>query len=86
MLGNNPVKFCVVRKLVGSGCLNRTCVCASAALDALVCVDLVLAVAFNNSAYRASIYTSAARNASVGNLVCHTYVPPLDLLYIHFNT
>ena len=65
------LSFCFVRILVGSGCLNRASLSTCAALDALVCVDLELAVALSDCANGASIYTCTASDASVCNLVCH---------------
>ena len=49
---------------------NRASLCARAAADALVSVDLVH-IALRNAGNRASVCASAACNALVGNLVCH---------------
>ena len=56
-----------------------TNVSTSAALDASVGVDLILAVALGDSAYRALIGTSAARDTIVRNLISHD-VTSLNLL------
>ena len=50
---------------------NRAVICACAAADAGVSVDYVLAVALGDAANRAAICASTARNALIGNLVCH---------------
>lgn len=47
-------------------------ICARTAGYAFVSVDNILAVAFGNAAGGASILASAARNAFVRNLVCHS--------------
>ena len=50
---------------------NGTCACASAAVDASVSVDNVLAVTLGNCVYGAAISASAASDALVRNYVCH---------------
>lgn len=45
--------------------------CASAAVETCVSVDLILAVAFGNSACRALCSTSAAGNAIIRNFISH---------------
>jgi hypothetical protein len=64
-------------RLFSCGSGHRASLCASTALDALVSVDLVLAIAFLDCVYRASLCASTASNALIGNLVCHFSVPPL---------
>ena len=46
-------------------------VCASAAFDALFCINNVLAVAFLDSFYRAVLCASTTADASIGNYICH---------------
>ena len=58
-------------ELVSLRSVNRASVCAGAAVDALVSVDYVLAVALSDSLSGAVLSASAARDAIVGNLVCH---------------
>ena len=49
----------------------RACACAGTAIDALSRVDLELAVAHADSAYRALCLTSATRYTAVINYECH---------------
>ena len=58
-------------QLLSSRSLYRTYACASAAIDALVCVDFILTVFFCNAGYGTFVRTSTARDARVGNLICH---------------
>ena len=44
---------------------------ASAAIDALVGIDFILAVAFGNRLHGAFGFASAAADAFIGNLICH---------------
>ena len=53
------------------GSANGAGACTSAAVDASVSVDNVLAVALGNCVYGAAVCASAARNALIGNYVCH---------------
>ena len=53
------------------GSLNGASVCARAAVDALVSVDLVLAVSLVDSLGGAVLCASAAGDAIIANLVCH---------------
>ena len=62
-----------LRLLCLLGCFYRAGSCASATFDALICVDLVLAVAFGDSFYRAFCCASAAADASITNYICHTF-------------
>jgi hypothetical protein len=50
---------------------NGTCAFASAAIDASICVDLVLSVALGNSLNGAGSSASAAADASIINNTCH---------------
>ena len=61
----------VVVKLFCNRCANRTYAVARTAIDALVSVDVVLAVAFSDSFYRALVNASTAHNAFVTNNVSH---------------
>ena len=61
----------VKKQLLSSRSLYRTYACASAAIDALVCVDFILTVFFCNAGYGTFVRTSTARDARVGNLICH---------------
>ena len=53
------------------GSANRACLSTSTARDALVCVDIILAVAFCNCIHGASLNTCTASYAIIGNLECH---------------
>ena len=55
------------------GSFDRAGSCASAALDALFSVDLVLAVSLGDSLYGAVICASAAADASITNYICHVF-------------
>jgi len=57
--------------LFSNGSFNGAGCCASAAIDALVLVDFVLAVLFADSANGAVFCTCTATDASVCNYVCH---------------
>ena len=57
--------------LLSLGSLNGASVCARAAVDALVSVDLVLAVSLVDSLGGAVLSASAAGDAIIANLVCH---------------
>ena len=61
-------------ELLSLGSLNGASVCAGAAVDALVSVDLVLAVSLVDSLGGAVLSASAAGNAIIANLVCHCRV------------
>ena len=54
----------------------RACVCARAAIDALIGIDYIYAVTLGNSLNGALSCACAATDAIFGNLVCHGYVPP----------
>jgi 3-oxoacyl-ACP reductase-like protein len=58
-------------ELLSLGSLNVASVCARAAVDALVSVDLVLAVSLVDSLGGAVLSASAAGDAIIANLVCH---------------
>lgn len=55
---------------------NRAGACASAAANASVSVDNVLAVTLGNCVYRTSLSASAASDAIVRNYICHNSIPP----------
>lgn len=59
------------------GSANRAGACTSAAINASVSVDNILAVALRDSAYRTSISASAASDALVRNYICHSCFPPV---------
>ena len=52
---------------------NRAASCAGTAFDALIGIDLVLAVALGDGANRAVAGTSAAHNARITNFISHNY-------------
>jgi hypothetical protein len=62
------------------GSADRASAFASAALNAKLCVDDVLAVALSDRADGASLGASAAGYAIIGNLVCHVFYPPFTLV------
>ncbi len=59
------------KKSVSLRSTDRASICAGTALNALVCVDNIFAVAFGDSFNRAFCRTSAAGDAVVRNLICH---------------
>ena len=61
----------VVIKLLSSRCVYGTSICTSATVKALISVDNVDAVALCDSLNGALSSTSAASDASIGNLVSH---------------
>ena len=63
--------FLLRAKLLSLGCTNRASAFASAALNANVCVDDVLAVTLGDGTNGASISASAASHALIRNLVSH---------------
>jgi hypothetical protein len=63
-------------KSLSCRCRNRTCLSTSTALDALIGIDLILAITLGNSIYRASLSTCAASDAIIGNFVSHGKTPP----------
>jgi hypothetical protein len=62
--------------LFSLGRVHRTVLSAGAAINALVGVDLVLAVTFGDGFHRTVLCAYAAGDAVVTNLVCHGHVPP----------
>ena len=52
-------------------CADRAGIRAGTAIDALSGVDYILAVALADCLNGASLRTSSAGNAVIGNLVCH---------------
>lgn len=65
-----------VVELVRLGSADRAVTRASAAVDASVGVDNILAVALGNRVYGAALCASAASDALIGNLICHSELPP----------
>ena len=55
---------------------------ASAAVNAGVSVDFVLAVAFADAAQGASVCANAAADASVGDNICHSDTSKIDCMSI----
>ena len=72
------------KELFLSRCSYRASICTSAAADAFISVDNVLAVAFGNARGGAAVCTSATADALIGNLVCHLEIPPFSFCYILF--
>ena len=68
--------------LFGFGSLNRANAGASAALDALIGVNYVFAVAFADGADRAFTRACAAGDAVITDFVCHDSLPPYENRYI----
>ena len=61
--------------------LNGAVVAASATANTGVSIDDVLVFAFGDSLDGAVVSASAALDASVSNLVCHDYVPPICVFH-----
>ena len=72
----NSAFFIIGNKLLLCGSAYRASVSASAAADALVSVDNVLAVTLGNTSNRARICASTAADTFIGNFVCHLEKPP----------
>ena len=71
----------MLRSALGnSACRANTC--AGAALDALVCIDVVLGIACRNSLYRALSSTSSACDASISNLISHFISSYIHIRYL----
>ena len=62
--------MCLFRSAL-NGSLDGTYAGAGAALDALVGIDLILAVALGNCVYGTFGCASAAGNASIGDTISH---------------
>ena len=60
----------------------RTCTSASAAIDAAISVDYILAISFRNSTYWTSASTSATHNTRIVDYVCHNLVPPYIIVLV----
>ena len=65
-----------IKRLSLRGSAYRAGASASAAANAGVSVDNVLAVTLGNCVYRTSLSASAASDAIVRNYVCHIDLPP----------
>ena len=61
----------LLRNRLGLGSGHGADVSASAAVDAQISVDLVLAVTLGDSVHGAALGASAASDAGIGNLVSH---------------
>lgn len=72
--------FFVSVKLFSLGCSDGASICTSAAIDAGISVDYILAVALRDSLYGAALCASAARDAGIVNNICHFYVPPFFIV------
>lgn len=57
-----------------------TTLCTSAAIEAAVSVDFILAVAFYDSANGTTVCTCAAGDAIITNYVCHASNSPFFIL------
>ena len=67
-------------KLLSLRSVYRASICARTAVDADISVDLVLAVTLGDSVHGAALSSSAASDASIGNLVSH------DSYLLHIST
>ena len=72
----SPLFMFIQRKLLLNGRTNGASVSASAAADALISVDNVLAVSLGDAANRTTVSASAAADAFVSNLESHREKPP----------
>ncbi len=59
---------------------DRTCICAGAALETCVRINLILAVALRDRADRTCICTCTALDASIADYVCHDLLPPVKMI------
>ena len=66
--------FLIRSELFSLRCANRANTVASAAVDASVSVDNVLAVSLRNSANRAALSASAASDTLIRDLVSHNNI------------
>ena len=73
-------------QLFSLGSVYGTNTSASAAFDASVSVDNVLAVTLGDAGKGAFACASAAGNASVGNLICHDEHLHRNYLYLFYHT
>ncbi len=71
----HPFRLCF-RELFLNGSVNRANACARTAVDALLGIDNILAVAFADAAYRALALARTAAYAIIGNLISH-------VIYLH---
>ena len=60
-------------------CFCRALSCASAAVDASICVDNILAVAFADCISRALSCTCTTHYTIITNNICHSFFPPYNL-------
>ena len=66
------------------GSANGAGIGAGTAIDALIGVDYILAIAFRDSLNGAISFASAAADACIGNLVCHDVAPPYIFAFASF--
>ena len=78
---NSPAFICMPLRLFGRRSRNGANLCASAAINAGVSVNYILAVALGNSLYGAAICAGAAGDAVITNYICHIKVPPFYYFY-----
>ena len=84
------MEFNVLLKLFLRGSAYRAYVCAVTARDALVSIDLELAITLGNARSGATVCTCTARDALITNLESHCKILRLKLLagknvpYIYF--
>ena len=65
-----------ILKILSLRSANRTCACASTAIQTCRSVDSALAVSLRNSTYGTLSHASAAADAIVIDLISHSKIPP----------
>ena len=73
---NRDLFLCSLDELCLLRCSNRASSFASAAVNASVRINNILAVTLRNSSYGAAVSASAASDAIIRNLICHNKIPP----------
>ena len=63
------------------GCIYGAGTCASSAVDAVISINNVLAVAFSDSTNGAVCCASTACDASITNYICHKFIL-LEILHL----
>lgn len=76
--GAGTAALCLFRLLLLRS-TDRTCICAGAAFETCVCINLILAVALCDCTDRTCICTCTALNASITDRVCHDLLPPVKI-------
>ncbi len=61
-------------------CTYRTLCLASSAIDAGICIDLIVCIALSNCLYRTLSSARTAADASISNNTCHSFIL---LKYMH---